>query len=132
MHNTASDTSHAVDAFLAELQHPAKDVVELLRATILDSDPSITEGVKWKSPSFKTTEYFATTNLRTKVGAGLVLHFGAKVRDVAAGKGTIHDPGGLLKWVAKDRATVEFKDADELKARRSALQEIVRQWIKHV
>ena len=54
MHKTPSDTSKAVDEFMKSL------------------------------PSFKTTEYFATTNLRTKKGIGLVLHFGAKVRTVAA------------------------------------------------
>jgi hypothetical protein len=132
MHKTSADTSKAVDLFVAALEHPAKDVVELLRSAILTSDASISEGVKWNAPSFKTTEYFATTNLRSKTGVGLVLHFGAKVREVAAGKNTIQDPDGLLKWVAKERAMIEFKDAKELKARGPALQAILRQWIRHV
>jgi hypothetical protein len=132
MQNTPADTTKAVDAFMAALEHPAKDAIELLRAAILASDPSITEGVKWNSPSFKVQEYFATTNLRAKAGLGLVLHFGAKVREVSAGKDTIQDPDGLLKWVAKDRATIEFKDAREIKARKPALQAILRQWIRHL
>jgi hypothetical protein len=132
MHNTSADTSKAVDAFMASLEHPAKDAIESLRSAILASDPSITEGVKWNAPSFKVTEYFATTNLRAKLGVGLVLHFGAKVRDVGAGKDTIQDPEGLLKWVAKDRATINFKDTKEIKARRIALQAILRQWIGYV
>jgi len=132
MHNSPADTSQAVDAFMAALEHPAKDAIELLRAAILASDASITEGVKWNSPSFKVTEYFATTNLRTKTGVGLVLHFGAKVREVSAGKGTIQDPDGLLKWLSKDRATVEFKDSRDVKTRKPALQAILRQWVRHV
>jgi hypothetical protein len=132
MHNTPADSTKAVDAFMAALEHPAKDTVEQLRAVILASDPSITEGVKWNSPSFKVKEYFATTNLRTKAGVGLVLHFGAKVRDVSAGKERIQNPDGLLKWVAKDRATVEFKDAKDVKARAPALQAILLQWIRHL
>jgi hypothetical protein len=104
----------------------------LLRSAILNSDPSITESVKWNSPSFKTTEYFATTNLRAKTGVGLVLHFGAKVRSVAVSGDAIDDPGGLLTWVAKDRATLVFGDAKEVKAAKPALQAILRQWIRHV
>jgi hypothetical protein len=132
MHNTPADSSPAVDAFMAGLQHPAKDAVELLRAAILASNPAVTEGVKWNAPSFKTTEYFATTNLRAKTGVGLVLHFGAKAREVSAGKESIADPDGLLKWVAKDRATIEFMDAREVTAKKAALQAILRQWIRHV
>ena len=132
MHQTPADTAQAVDAFMATLVHPAKDVVVALRAAVLGSDPSISEGVKWNAPSFKTTQYFATTHLRAKAGVGLVLHFGAKVREVAAGQGTIQDPDGLLTWLAKDRAMVTFKDAGELHARRPALQAILRQWIQHV
>ena len=132
MHHSPADTPQAVDAFMAGLDHPAKDVVVALRAAVLGSDPSISEGVKWNAPSFKTTQYFATTHLRAKAGVGLVLHFGAKVRDVAAGQGTIPDPDGLLTWVAKDRATLAFKDAADLHAQRPALQAILRQWIQHV
>ena len=132
MHNTSADSTKAVNEFMAALDHPAKDAIELLRSVILSSDPSITEGVKWNAPSFKVQEYFATTNLRIKAGVGLVLHFGAKVREVSTGKNTIQDPDGLLKWVAKDRATVEFKDAKDVKARKPALQAILRQWIRHL
>ena len=114
------------------LEHPAKALVELLRRTVLDTDARIAEGVKWNAPSFRTTDYFATTNLRAKAGVGLVLHFGAKVREVAAGPGTIDDPQRLLQWLAKDRATVTFADAKELGARRLALQAVLRQWIRHV
>jgi hypothetical protein len=88
--------------------------------------------VKWNAPSFRTTEYFATTNLRVKAGIGLVLHFGAKVREVTAGPDTIDDPQRLLQWVAKDRATVEFTDPQDLAAKRAALQAVLRQWIRHV
>lgn len=132
MHSTCADTSKAVDAFMASLEHPAKDAVESLRSVILASDPSITEGVKWNAPSFKVTEYFATTNLRAKVGVGLVLHFGAKVRDVRAGKDTIQDPESLLTWVAKDRATIVFKDTQEIMEKKLALQAILRQWTTYV
>jgi hypothetical protein len=43
-------------------------------------------GTKWNAPSFRTTEFFATLNLRAKDGVDrvwLVLHLGAKVKDNA-------------------------------------------------
>lgn len=131
-HTTAADTTPAVDTFIARLEHPAKALVGQLRAAVLAADPAIAEGVKWNAPSFRTGEYFATMNLRAKVGVALVLHFGAKVRSVAAGPDSIDDPTRLLKWLAKDRALVEFAGEADLQARRAALQAMLRQWIRHV
>jgi len=132
VHNTPADTTEAVDALMKSLRHPAANSIQALRAAILQVHPSIREGVKWNAPSFRTGEYFATTNLRTKSGVGVVLHFGAKVRSVAASRDSIDDPRKLLKWVAKDRATINFTDVKDLAAKKKAFQAILRQWIAHV
>jgi hypothetical protein len=126
------DTTPAVDAFMATLEHPHKAEVEALRRLILGVDASVAEGVKWNAPSFRTTEYFATLNLRAKAGLGLVLHLGAKVRETAVTGIDVPDPSGLLTWLAKDRATVVFKDAADLAARGPALAELLRVWIRYV
>ena len=128
-HQSAADTSAAVDAFMATLEHPRKALIEVLRRIILRADPTIAEGIKWKSPSFRTGEYFATVNLRAKAGIGLILHFGAKVRQMPAGETLISDPDALLKWLAADRASLEFADFADLAAKESALTAIIRQWI---
>ena len=128
--NGGSESSGAVDEFLLRLEHPQKDAIEAIRRIIRGADPAIAEGIKWNAPSFRTTEYFATTHLRAKSGVGVVLHLGAKARNIA--NVPIEDPRGLLQWVAKDRAIVTFADVDDVKARRLALESIVRQWIKHV
>ena len=132
VHSTPADTTEAVDALVKSLRHPAENEIQALRVAITQVDASIREGVKWNAPSFRTSEYFATTNLRTKVGVGVVLHFGAKVRSVAAGRDSIRDPQKLLKWVAKDRATVDFVDMNDLTAKKKALQAVLRQWITYV
>ena len=125
-----ADSSAAVDAFMAVLEHPHKAAVGAIRQAILGADRSILEGIKWKAPSFRTTEYFATTHLRAKVGVGVVFHLGAKVRSIPSV--SIADPEGLLQWLAKDRAMVSFAGAEEVRAKQSALQGVVRQWIAHV
>ena len=131
-HNTAADTTRAVDEFMATLVHPHRAEVEALRKLVLSVDPSISEGIKWNAPSFRTTEYFATTNLRTKSGIRVILHLGAKIRDPPAGGVPVDDPQRLLKWLAKDRAMVEFADGQQLHSTKAALQAILRQWIKFV
>jgi hypothetical protein len=131
-HDTPADTSAAVDAFLATLDHPSRALIAELRQVVATVDPSIAEGIKWNAPSFRTTEYFATTNLRAKRGIRVILHLGARVRDLPGGGITIDDPAGLLKWLAKDRAVVEIPDAQSLKDGKAALQAILRQWIRLV
>jgi hypothetical protein len=117
---------------MATLEHPHKAAVEALRKLILSVDPSISEGIKWNAPSFRTTEYFATVNLRAKSGIRVILHLGAKIRDLPAGGVSISDPNELLRWLGKDRAMVELADSKELKSAQTALQAILRQWIEFV
>ena len=103
-----------------------------MRRIILDADASIAEGSKWNAPSFRTTEYFATFNLRAKAGTQLILHFGAKQNDIANTGLSIPDPEGLLNWLARDRVTVSFRDMNDIVAKRSGLGSLIRQCIKHV
>jgi len=119
-----------VDSFMAQLEHPHKPAIEAIRRVVCGADPAIAEGIKWNAPSFRTAGYFATTHLRAKQGVGLILHLGAKVRDLPGV--TIDDPDGLLTWLARDRAIVTFANGDEVRNRKAALEHIVRQWIRHV
>jgi hypothetical protein len=131
-HATTSDTSEAVDAFMSKLEHPSKDLLQAIRETILDAAPGISEGVKWNAPSFRTHEYFATTNLREKEGIGVILHLGAKVRKGGPVGVDVQDAAQLLKWHAPDRASIRFASASDFRAKKAAFATIVRRWIDHV
>ena len=126
---TSSRTDPAVDAFLNDLDHPLKAEVEAVRRIILGADPAIREGIKWNAPSFRTTDWFATLNLRQDQ-VWLILHLGAKKKAAAATGIDIADPAGLLEWLAKDRAVVKFADGADVKAKRAALKAFVREWIR--
>lgn len=130
----ATDTagSEEVDEFLRMLRHPLKPVLEVLRSIIRSASPSIHEGIKWKSPSFRTTDYFATINMHGQDQLRLILHMGAKVKESATKGLKIADPAGLLKWLAKDRALVSFSDMKDVNAKRAALKAIIRDWISQV
>ena len=121
-----------VDAFLAALDHSHKSELLALRQIILAADPSIREEIKWNAPSFRTTESFATFQLRAKSDLQLVLHLGAKVRETATTGIAVADPAGLLKWLAKDRAVVTFTSLAEVYAKQSAFTELIRAWLVHL
>ena len=120
-----------VETFLAALEHPFKQEILAVRQIILGADPSIAEGIKWNAPSFRTSEFFATFNLRAKDGVQVILHLGAKTRDNSTTV-AIADPESLLEWLAKDRASARFRDLEDIDAKRTAFANVIRQWIKHV
>ena len=132
LHASSADTTEAVEAFMTGLQHPFKAEIQAIRSAILGVDPSIAEGIKWNAPSLRTTEYFATTNLRAKAGIGVILHLGAKVEDTGPGGVVVEDPEQLLKWLARDRAMIVFKDTQDFVAKKAAFEGIVRSWLAHV
>jgi hypothetical protein len=121
-----------VESFLASLEHPFKEEILALRQIILGADSGIAEGIKWNAPSFRTSEYFATFQLRAKDGVQLILHLGAKKRDTAATGIELSDPDSLLEWLAKDRASVKLRDLKDMDAKRSAFAKLIREWLEHV
>jgi hypothetical protein len=132
MASKVSSTNEDAETFLAALNHPFKPEVLAIRQIILGVDPSIAESIKWNAPSFHTSEHFATFQLRAQDGAQLVLHLGAKKRDTSISGIAIADPDALLKWLAKDRASITFRDLNDIAAKRSAFADIIRQWIRYV
>ena len=131
-HTSAADTTHAVEEFMRKLDHPFKGEIQAIRSAILGVDSCVAEGVKWNAPSFRTTDYFATTNLREKAGVGVILHLGAKIRDGEPERLSISDPQHLLKWLAKDRAMVVFKNMEDFLTKKSAFEGVIRHWITYV
>lgn len=121
----------AVAAFLSGIEPALRIELEALRRIILDASPLITEGIKWKSPSFRTTDDFATMNIR-KDAVWLILHTGAKAKAAAKDGMEIPDPAGLLEWLAKDRAVVKFNETRTIAGSKKSLQAIIREWIKHL
>jgi hypothetical protein len=125
----------SVELFMQELDHPLKSELEAIRQLILGVSPEIREGIKWNSPSFRTTDWFATMNVHGRDGRPrirLVLHTGANVKASATTGLKITDPSGLLKWLAKDRCLVEIDDAKDLRVKQGALRRILRAWVEQV
>jgi hypothetical protein len=125
---TAQDT----DEFMLHLKHPLKKEIAAVLTLLRVADPAIQEGIKWNAPSFRVKEYFATVNLRSQDAVQIILHLGAKVRHDITDRVSINDPGGLLQWLGKDRASIKFRDLHEIETNGRAFQGVIRQWITHV
>lgn len=123
-----SNEEAEADAFFVALEHPLKQEIAVVSAIILATDKRISEGVKWSSLSFRTDDYFATVNLRSKDAVQLVFHRGAKAKG-GEREMTIADPKGLIKWLAADRCLVRLGKGPEIAANKKALRAIVKAWI---
>ena len=121
-----------VGEFMRELDHPLKKDIETVRRIILNVDPGISEAIKWNAPSFRTTDFFATVNLRSRECVQLIFHTGVKVKATATTGISIDDPAGLLKWLAKDRCLVTLGVGKDIQTKRAAFEAIVREWIRWV
>jgi hypothetical protein len=121
-----------VTALMRDLEHPLKPELEKVRRLILGASPTISEAVKWKAPSFRTTDFFATMHLRATDGVQLIMHTGAKAKATAQTGVPVEAPGGLLKWLAKDRCLVSLGRGKALEANLPAFEALVREWIRWV
>jgi hypothetical protein len=106
--------------------------MEVLRRIILGAAPLISEGLKWNTASYRTTEWFATLNgPRQNDRPTIILHAGAKARGLDL-QGRMPDPEGLLEWLARDRAMIRFHDLADIHAKHQALERILKNWILHL
>ena len=108
-----------VDAFMAQLEHPYKAEVQVVRDIIKAVHPGITEQVKWKAPSFSYKGYMVTFNLWAQQHVHLVFHNGAILN---------HD-SGLLEGNYPDRRMVYFTSRADIDAKKATLETLIREWI---
>ena len=110
-----------VDAFLRELNHPLTAEIEAVRSIIKGVNKDIAEEVKWRAPSFNYKgNYLVTFNLWETNRIHLVFHnpMISKVKS------------GLLEGEYKDRRMMYLADMKEIKAKKSALEKILKDLIK--
>ena len=113
---------------MAGLDHPLKEAIEGLRRAILALDPAIAEEIKWKAPSFKLDDHFATFKLYPPRQIQIVLHRGAKVKPVDKTY-TLPDPHGLLKWPAPDRCVLTLKSGEQAQELTEEVCGMIKMWI---
>lgn len=115
-----ADQTEKVNQFMAQLDHPFKSEVEMVRRIIKNVNEGITEEIKWKAPSFSYKGYMVTFNLWEKKRVHLVFHNGAILKD----------KNGLLEGNYPDRRMMYFSNMKDVKKKKAALESFIRQWIK--
>lgn len=119
-----------VDQFMAKLDHPLKTEIEFIRSFILDSDPEITENIKWNAPSFSyKDEDRITFKLFPYDSIQLIFHRGSKIKDTKDFSFT--DSSGLFKWITDDRALVTLKNIDEIQEHQAGLTQVIKEWLEY-
>ncbi|MFI5937366.1 DUF1801 domain-containing protein [Actinoplanes sp. NPDC051494] len=110
-----------VDAFMATLEHPFKDGVELIRAGIKASNAEIVEQVKWKAPSFSYRGHYLTTfNLFSRPRVFLVFHHAHVV--------TIDD--ARLEGDYPTRRLLFFDDLADAEAKKPFVRDVLTELIR--
>lgn len=120
-----------VQDFLRGLDADTRPIVEQLRAIVASAAPSLSERIKWNAPSFALgDDDLITLGLERRGGVRLVLHRGAKPKDVSGFH--FDDPAGLARWAAPDRGVLVFQSPDDVEARSELLRDLCRRWVQAV
>ncbi|MBM2620093.1 hypothetical protein JIG36_31725 [Actinoplanes sp. LDG1-06] len=121
--DNAVNKTEEVDAFMADLDHPFKPGVELIRAHIKAGNKGITEQVKWNAPSFSYKGVYLTTfNLFSRPKVFLVFHHPHVV--------TIDDE--RLEGKYPDRRLLFFDDLADAKKKKPFVRSVVTELIKTI
>lgn len=127
----ASGLPEPIETFIRML--PAAESAGALRALcelVIAADPRLRGEIKWNAPSFTLEgRDVVTTGVNRDGSIRLVLHRGAAKAAPGTTRPVIDDPDGLLEWRGVDRAIATFADEAAVRARSSAVKQLVRQWI---
>jgi uncharacterized protein YdhG (YjbR/CyaY superfamily) len=110
--------SNEVDAWFERYDNPMKDVVQRIRAIVLDADPRIDECIKWQAPTFTYRGNLASFLPKSKQHASLMFHTGA------------HIPGThpRLEGSGDTSRVMKIGSVAEANAARPDLERIVHAW----
>ena len=110
-----------VDEFMDGLDHPFKAEVQTVRDIIKNVNNDIAEEIKWNAPSFSYNgEYLVTFNLWEREHIHLVFH-NPEISKVKS---------KLLEGDYDHRRMAHFSDKDDIKAKRAALEKVLKDLIK--
>jgi hypothetical protein len=108
----------AVDAWFARYDNPMKDVVQRVRAIVLDADSRIGECIKWQAPTFTYMGNLASFFPKSKQHASLMFHLGAKI------------PGKhpRLEGTGETGRVLKIGSLEDANAARRDIERIVKAW----
>ena len=115
-----TDTEKVVE-YMNKLDHPLKAEIDALRVIIKNANIKLSERIKWNAPSYFYIADMAAFNLRATKYVQIIFIFP---------KGLINDNAGLLEGDWKDRREARFYNLEDVKSKKSAVEEVVNAWVK--
>lgn len=109
----------SVEEYMSRLEHPLKAELNVLRATIKNTDSRLTERIKWNAPSYYIHDDLLTFNLHLAKQIRLILHHPAIVKVESQ----------ILEGNYPDRRLIYFNSAEEIESKRSELERILKEYI---
>ncbi len=119
MDDMSDNRNPAVEAWFENYDNPQKDLVQAIRALILDTDPRITEVIKWQSPTFVYKGNLASFYPKSVKHVSLMFHTGA----------SLSDPSGILDGEGDTSRVLRVVDHADMAAKADALRGLVANWI---
>jgi len=119
-----------VTEFLDGLNHPLRTEIEYLRALILNTEPTLTENIKWNGPNYCIGDADRITmKIQPPKQIQLIFHRGVKKLEQPKER-LLTTNSKLLVWKENDRAVATFKNQTEIENSASELKDIIKDWIK--
>jgi hypothetical protein len=116
--------------FMIGFNDERKPLVEAILEVIRETDPSLSEIIKWNSPTFcHNGKDRMTIMLHKKDRVGVILHTGAKPKEDKKAPRLYTDATGLLDWNSNIRATISFFDLTEFSAKKDIFKQAIAQWV---
>jgi hypothetical protein len=112
-------TNPEVDVYLEKKNHPLTPEIQRVREIILAADSRMEETIKWSSPTFMYKGNMASFFMNAKKLVSLMFHKGALIEDTT----------GLLEGDGKEARTARFHNMDDIEAKKSDLETVVKAWI---
>ncbi len=114
--------------FMNDLSDSKHKQVVMLRKSILAAGP-VTERIKWNAPSYVyNNEDRVTFNLHGD-DVKVLIHMGATRPEDSNAQPVMADPTGLVQWNSDIRGTISFNGIDDILAKRSDFESVLRRWL---
>src|SRR5260221_2161427 len=133
MYKSVKLTDHEqVTQHIQKLDPAIRDTVETLRKIILNTDKEISERIKWNNPSFYYSGEMKPFDHKEYKREIIVFNLHKnRLMLVFPGGVKVNDNSGLLTGDYTDgRRIVVFKDIEEVLVKKTALQHVIKEWLK--
>ncbi|MDD8017526.1 MAG: DUF1801 domain-containing protein [Bacteroidota bacterium] len=120
-----------VTEHIKKLDPAVGKIVEMLRKIILSTDKEIGEHIKWNNPAFYYTGEMKPFKPKEHKREIIVFNlFKGRIMLVFPGGAKVNDTSGLLEGEYKDgRRIAIFKDLNDVKSKKLALQSVITKWL---